>query len=259
MDGIQKLTAHLQEHDPYPCLDLLEAALASRRHWPDGMSPRELIQDIRTALGASVFETELAVLIQMGILEDLGTEHTHRIRLTEQAGAPVEALLRRMVQHQEIPAGTQSMTTGAFLAQFVQYLRDADETVSVLEQEGDACLLESDGKKYRLLLTFSPYWLPLATAGSNGEGEDELFVLAFGPFAARPLDVMYSYFNLEEFRNYVALCDPWAQEKMNLCKGSLPVYLDWFYRDRFRGKLHISPLFCEALHDMGLMRYNDEY
>ena len=61
-----------------------------------------------------------------------------------------------------------------------------------------------------------------------------------------------------EFRDYLALYDPWGQRKMNISNGHLSAFLDWFVRDRSGRRFYVEPSFTEAIHDLGLLRYDDE-
>ena len=88
--------------------------------------------------------------------------------------------------------------------------------------------------------------------------EDGDRILVFGPFAAQDWGRLYPYYDWEAFRDTIALYDPWRQEKMSLCRGRVPVYIDWFHRDQYQGRFSIPIKFCDVLHQLGLMRYNDE-
>ena len=258
MDKFQNLTDHLRQAGPYPCLDLLEAALAGRKYWPGGTIPRALMEDLETALGGEAFEEALRQLTALGILEEEPTSAARAVRLREDAQPAVERLLQNLGWEQRLDLDEDGVTPCTFLEELVSYLRNTGAQIQVLAQEPGFCLLELDGKTYRLLTAFSPYWLALAAEDGEGERE-EISVAAFGPFAGRPMGVIDAYFGMEQFREHVTLYDPWAGEKRALCRGSLGVYIDWFYRDRYRRKFLIPADFCQALHDMGLLRYNDEY
>ena len=110
-----------------------------------------------------------------------------------------------------------------------------------------------EGERYQIWRTLSPFWLPLAVKEEDGDR-----ILAFGPFASQDWGGLYPYYDWEAFRDTIALYDPWRQEKMSLCRGRVPVYIDWFHRDQYQGRFSIPVKFCDVLHQLGLMRYNDE-
>lgn len=255
MDGIENLIQYLQENNPYPCLHLLEVSLASRRYRTDGEIPKELIQDIQNAVGTSLVQREISNLLKLDILEEADTAEGRGVRLKEQMQSCVADLLRQLRCHLELETDSGYTEGSEYLEQLVEYLLYSDAGISVKENKKGDYLLESGGKIYRLLLTLSPFWLPLAAEKS---GEEEKCTIAFGPFASQSWNEMHHYYDWEEFRGRVALYDPWSREKMSLCRGSLPVYIDWFYKERYRRRFSIPAGFCDALHNMGLIRYNDE-
>lgn len=255
MYEIENLMRYLQENKPYPCLHLLEASLASRKYCADGEIPKELIQDIQNVLGDPVVQNEITNLLKLGILEETDMEEGRGVRLKEQMQPSVEDLLSQLRCCLELETDSGCTEASEYLNQLVEYLLYSDAGISVKENKAGDYLLASEGKTYRLLLTLSPFWLPLAAEKNE---EEEKCIIAFGPFASQSWNELYPYYDWEEFRGRVALYDPWSREKMSLCKGSLPVYIDWFYRDRYRRRFSIPADFCEALHNMGLLRYNDE-
>ena len=119
-------------------------------------------------------------------------------------------------------------------------------------QDGELFLTVA-GERYQIWRTLSPFWLPLAVKEEDGDR-----ILVFGPFAAQDWGRLYPYYDWEAFRDTIALYDPWRQEKMSLCRGRVPVYIDWFHRDQYQGRFSIPIKFCDVLHQLGLMRYNDE-
>lgn len=83
-------------------------------------------------------------------------------------------------------------------------------------------------------------------------------ILVFGPFAAQDWGRLYPYYDWEAFRDTIALYDPWRQEKMSLCRGRVPVYIDWFHRDQYQADSPSLSSSVTSWHQLGLMRYNDE-
>lgn len=252
MDPMERLTQHIQEPAAYLCLHLLEAAVASWRYWT-GEIPGELIDDIRAALGDDLVEQEIANLVSWGILVELHTAEARIFQLKEQLLPDAASLLQTLRCQLELEAGGIRINAQEYLNQLIQYLQFAAEGLSVQETGKDTYRLEWKGETYRFLLTVSPFWLPLAT-----EREEDQYLIAVGPFAAQSWETMFHYYDVEEFRTRVGMYDLWSQEKMSLCKGPLSVYLDWFHRDKYRGRFSIPTDFCDALNNMGLMRYNDE-
>jgi len=45
---------------------------------------------------------------------------------------------------------------------------------------------------------------------------------------------------------------------MNISKGGLFAWVDWYFRDIHKGRFMIPGAFSQVLMDLGLMRYNDE-
>lgn len=254
MDSKQTLMQYLQSCTTATCLHLLEAALASDRYRADGHIPRELLSDLQDALGEAAVQKEIATVVKMGILEETAVAEGSGIRLAKRAQPILQALLQEIRCGLTLEIGQTSMEAGTYLAQLVQAL-SAHADCRLNEQGSDSYLLEWEGERYRLVLTLSPFWLPLFT---ERDEEAEKYIIAFGPFSSQSWEAMYAYCEEEEFRARCVLYDPWSREKMSLCKGALPVYIDWFHRDHDKTRFTIPAALCDTLHSMGLMRYNDE-
>ncbi len=254
MDRVKSLVLYLQENDPYPCLHLVEASLASLRYCTDGMIPDWLIQSIEKSSGDSQAQHDMGNLLNLGIFEEVSGAEAQGIRLKKKMQPSVEKLVKQLRCCMTLELGSGCIAASKYLSRLADYLLSSDAHVSLRENADDHCLLESDSRVYRLLLTLSPFWLPLATEANS---ENTCFI-AFGPFASQSWDEMYPYYAVREFRSQVGLYDPWSRQKLCLCKGSLPAYIDWFFRDQYNGRFSIPADFCEALHKLGLMRYNDE-
>ena len=57
---------------------------------------------------------------------------------------------------------------------------------------------------------------------------------------------------------FTACYDPWYRQKMNISRGGLFAYVDWFFRDAYGLKFFIPLEFSLAPQDFGLLRFNDE-
>lgn len=252
MDAMETLNGLLRENPSYACLCLLESAVASRKYWPEAGLPEALVKDMIQALGQTRFREAESLLLDAGVLEQ--AESGQAAGLKGELVPDAEALLCRLWREQDLGLDG-GMKAGWFFDELMQALLAPGTGVSLRERGTLACTLEFQGESYRLITAFSPFWLPLETENSEEDGK---YALALGPFSDRNWEVLYPYFDLEEFRTRVGLYDPWQRRKMNLCSGGLPVLIDWFFRDRFGGRFSIPADFCEALHNMGLLRYNDE-
>lgn len=228
--------------------------LASRELCADGVIPKKLIQDLQCVLGDSIVKKVLANLLKFRVFEEMDTEGNWGVRLKEKMQPSLECLLQQLRCGLELEDDSGCRAAGKYLDLLVEYLQSSLSDISVIDRKKGDCLLKSEGKVYRILLTLSPFWLPLAAEKSP---EEKCFIV-FGPFASQSWDELYPYYALNEFRSRVALYDPWNGQKLCLCKGSLPVYIDWFYRDQCMRRFSIPAGFCESLHHMGLLRYNDE-
>ena len=219
MEAMERWLSSQQGDLSAPGLHLLEAALASWRYCPAGVLPEGLREDLQQALGEEEVQAAVSNLLACHILE-------------------------------EVPG----MVTGeTYLFQLVQYLQQLEPSCTVATGQDGELFLTVEGERYQIWRTLSPVWLPLAVKEEDGDR-----ILVFGPFAAQDWGRLYPYYDWEAFRDTIALYDPWRQEKMSLCRGRVPVYIDWFHRDQYQGRFSIPVKFCDVLHQLGLMRYNDE-
>jgi hypothetical protein len=88
--------------------------------------------------------------------------------------------------------------------------------------------------------------------------EENRFLALIGPFAALGWQAMIQYYACPSFRRFTACFDPWHRWKMNINRGGLFTYFDWFFRDVYGLKFIIPEEFALSLQDMGLLRRNDE-
>lgn len=219
MEAMERWLSSQQGDLSAPGLHLLEAALASWRYCPAGVLPEGLREDLQQALGEEEVQAAVSNLLACHILEEVPGQESSGLRLREEARTTVSAYLRR-TREKVLWRTAQGMVTG---------------------------------ERYQIWRTLSPFWLPLAVKEEDGDR-----ILVFGPFAAQDWGRLYPYYDWEAFRDTIALYDPWRQEKMSLCRGRVPVYIDWFHRDQYQGRFSIPVKFCDVLHQLGLMRYNDE-
>ena len=256
MQALQWLTAPGKGEEPCLALHLLEGALASWRcQQPEGIILEGLWEDLRRALGAREVEQGIEDLLGRGLLEEVPGLPGPSLRLRPDQRGVVSARLGQLRREMTWETAGEPVSGETYLKGLVRYLRQAGEPCSAGQGPEGEVSLSVHGERYEIWRTFSPYWLPLAAQQARRE---ETFLLAFGPFAGQDWGGLYPYYAWEEFRDTAGLYDPWHQEKLSLCRGRLPVYLDWFQRDRYRGRFSIPQTFCDVLHDLGLMRYDDE-
>ena len=222
MEAMERWLSSQQGDLSAPGLHLLEAALASWRYCPAGVLPEGLREDLQQALGEEEVQAAVSNLLACHILEEVPGQESSGLRLREEARTTVSAYLRR-TRDKVLWRTAKGMVTGeTYLFQLVQYLQQLEPSCTV------------------------------------ATGQDGDRILVFGPFAAQDWGRLYPYYDWEAFRDTIALYDPWRQEKMSLCRGRVPVYIDWFHRDQYQGRFSIPVKFCDVLHQLGLMRYNDE-
>ena len=251
MFSIEDLADYLQRENPYPCLNLLEAAVVCCRRAEDKTIPAALLTDL-AVFGQETAEAEVENLAGLGVL--IRTEQG--LLLNPQALPAVSALLNQLKKNLQLSLGSGEETAEGFMLKLVSYLQEAVPGLIVAEyaDNGDFALLWQE-KKYRLQLAFSPVWLPAAAEEAAGE---QTYLALFGPFAAQNWQKMLKYYSYPEFRNFTAYFDPWYRQKMNISRGGLFTYFDWFFRDVYGLKFFIPKEFSLALQNMGLLRYNDE-
>ena len=253
MEAMERWLSSQQGDLSAPGLHLLEAALASWRYCPAGVLPEGLREDLQQALGEEEVQAAVSNLLACHILEEVPGQESSGLRLREEARTTVSAYLRR-TREKVLWRTAQGMVTGeTYLFQLVQYLQQLEPSCTVATGQDGELFLTVEGERYQIWRTLSPFWLPLAVKEEDGDR-----ILVFGPFAAQDWGRLYPYYDWEAFRDTIALYDPWRQEKMSLCRGRVPVYIDWFHRDQYQGRFSIPVKFCDVLHQLVLMRYNDE-
>ena len=258
MVALEGLRDYLQKSNPYPCLGVLEAALACARYTPEKLIPAPLLQDLAQCYGEYTIRKEIDWLSKQGILTGLSKkESSAGLRLINiETENSIAVFLGELLSSMELQLQDKGMAAGTFLVQMVSYL-DKEIPEIILEKSYNPAkyTVYWQKEKYELQLAASPVWLPVA--GGDDEGDHSYLVL-FGPFAAQGWETMQKYYAYPQFRNHIAYFDPWNRQKMNISKGGLISYIDWFFRDVYGQKFLIPQPFAEGLHDMSLLRFNDE-
>jgi len=246
------LVNYLKRRNPYPCLSVLESAVVCCRRSGTSMIPAPLLEDIASLHGKETTEKEIKNLEEMAILE----RTDEGISLNNEVLPLVSDQIRQLKKNLKLTLAGKEQTAGIFLKELVAYLQQKVSELVVAEAiDGAEYLLVWSGKKYRLQLAFSPAWLPAAAEEAAAENS---YVAILGPFVAQNWLKMFRYYEYPEFRNYTAYFDPWCCQKMNISKGGLFTYFDWFFRDNYGLKFFIPDEFIRGLQDIGLLRYNDE-
>jgi hypothetical protein len=252
MRSTDSLEDYLERRDPYPCLNLLELALVCAGLQEGKLIPEPLMEDLYAISGKEKIEAERENLTDMEIL--YGTKEGFLIR--PEYMESVSKLLDRLKGGMQISLAGREMTAGDFLGRLASYLQ---EQVSGLILTETSCsggfTARWQERDYRVEPAFSPAWLP---AAAKVAAEGNRFLALMGPFAALGWQVMIKYYAYPSFRRFTACFDPWHRWKMNISRGGLFTYFDWFFRDVFGLKFFIPEEFSRSLQDMGLLRQNDE-
>ncbi|MGI6413191.1 MAG: hypothetical protein ACOXZ5_06020 [Syntrophomonadaceae bacterium] len=253
MVSLEALTDYLDSGNPFPCLSVLEAALACAQYIPEKSIPEPLLEDLKQCHGKDNISKEIDFLVKLGILVYQGEKENHSgLRLINIETEKIIAdLLDWLLSSAEMQLKDKTITAGTFLEQGVSYLETEIPELRLKALKGSTkYILEWQDETYQFQLAFSPIWLPVAAG--------DYYLALFGPFAAQGWEIMHKYYAFPQFRGYIAYYDPWNQQKMNISKGRLLSFVDWFYRDVHGLKFNIPPSFAEGLHHLGLLRYNDE-
>ena len=252
MLSIDSLEHYLEERDPYPCLNLLESALVCAGRWEGEKIPEPLMEDLYAVTGREKTKAEQENLTRMEILRRTEDGFLLRPEYVES----ISVLLDRLKGGMHISLAGREMTARVFLGRLMSYLQDEVSGLILTETfcNGGFAARWQD-MEYRVELAFSPVWLPAAAEAAS---EGNRFLALIGPFAALSWQTMIKYYAYAPFRRFTAYFDPWHHQKMNIGRGGLFTYFDWFFRDVYGLKFFIPEEFCRSLHDMGLLRWNDE-
>lgn len=238
------LRQRITQEDMPVCLAILEAAVMSARM--EHAVPPDLMEMISAFYGGGNVQAVLYDLERLEILVE------GMPRLAPDCVRPVSALLADLIGSMELDGRTVSV----FLEELTAYITGKEPGIEVgVSELPGAVALTWEEKQYELLPAFSPFFMPVA---ADWASEAERYLYAIGPFAGQHWEKLYPYYEHPEFRDYLALYDPWGQRKMNISNGHLSAFLDWFVRDRSGRRFYVEPSFTEAIHDLGLLRYDDE-
>jgi hypothetical protein len=246
----QDLMKNIFHADMQVCVTILEAGLFTAWREPESEMPEKLTADITSYYGDRRVRDGKVVLEQSGVISRRGS-----YLLPESVGM-VSSLLNELLESMRLELLNAS--AGDFCEGFIDYLLSQGSGFSCskdTDHSGMAVIMLDD-KKYYFKIVFSPFCTP-ALADCFPDEEDS--IITVGPFAAQAWERMYPYFGIPEYRDRVALFDPWNEQKLNLSRDNLGGYMDWYYRDRYKKHFSIPNSFADAIHDMGLMRYDDEY
>ena len=252
MFSTDRLADYLEGRDPYPCPNLLESALVCAGLQEGETIPEPLMEDLCAIFGREKIEVVRGNLIDMEIFHKVGEGFLLRPECVES----VSGLLDRLKGNMQLSLADREVTAGAFVIRLASYLQ---EEVSGLILTETFCTggfaARWQGREYRVEPAFSPAWLP---AAARAAAEGNRFLALIGPFAALGWQTMIKYYASPSFRRFTAYFDPWHRRKMNISRGGLFTYFDWFFRDVYGLKFIIPEDFSRSLQDMGLLRWNDE-
>jgi hypothetical protein len=256
MPLIDRLTGHLADAgNPYPALNLLEASLAWSRTHARSPLPAELISDLEAMFGARVVQAEAQTLVDMGALQAAAAG----FGLHPQACEPVLRIVDAYREQMRLALDGPDATAGEFALRLAGYLAKQVPGVEVFAsrrcRRGAVHEFAWQGARYRLQTAISFVWLPAVVAELV---EEKVYLALLGPFSAQRWQILHKYYVHPQFRRLTACFDPWTRQKMNVSRGGLFVYLDWFFRDAYGLKFKIPPDFSLALQHLGLLRFNDE-
>ncbi|MDD3168888.1 MAG: hypothetical protein PHC91_05420 [Eubacteriales bacterium] len=246
------LIDYLEKESSYLCLNILESALVCCRKNGNGVIPEPLLRDLADLFDCRTLESEIKNLLERKVLIQTG----EGISLNREKIHSLSIHLNQLKKAMKLTFTEKKVTAGIFLNELVTYLEQ--EASCLVEEEANDCteyLLVWRDNRYRLQLAFSPGWLP---AVADEAAADNIYFAVLGPFAAQNWQKMLHYYGYPAFRNNTAYYDPWHHQKMNISKGGLFSYFDWFFRDRYGSKFFIPDEFPCKLHSIGLLRYNDE-
>ena len=177
---MEQVKEYLQGHDAIPCLPLLEAARKCWEYCPDGVVPLGLIEDLEQAFGGDAVEQECNRLLRAGLFQAVPGVDTTQIRLDYGLQGPCETLLRQMWTQLPLETGTGTVTAGSYLAHLADALLHTGEGITVQDRKEDVLLVTKGEETWRIILTGTPFWLPLTVMDSRRTEK----VLAIGPFAS---------------------------------------------------------------------------
>ncbi|HHU17428.1 MAG TPA: hypothetical protein GXZ70_04290 [Clostridiales bacterium] len=248
----ESLSSILQKSNPYPCLALLESGLISYKESEHKTIPQELLKDFACIYGKELADDAIKCLVNLEAIE----ENEIGLLINDEASNIISSWLNQLKRNLLLTLNNNEESIEEFVVKLISYLKENTScTVSYKSVENLDFIINSDGKNYSIQAALSPVWLPAVAEDASVQNT---FIALIGPFAAQNWHHMIKYYAHPQFRNYTSYYDPWHCQKMNISRGSLLTYFDWFYRDVYGLKFFIPDTFSLALQNMGLLRYNDE-
>lgn len=252
MFSIKAMSSILQKDNPYPYLALLESGLICRQESDDKTIPQGLLDDMNDIYGQEARDEAINCLLDLEAFRNTDKG----LSINDSSWPTLLDWLNKVKRNLGLTLNDDEENIEDFIIKLLSYLK-TETSCSVIREsitEFDF-LLSWEEKKYSIQVAFSPIWLPVAA--EKAEIKD-IYIALMGPFASQNWQQMIKYYAYPKFRNYVSYFDPWNCQKMNISQGGLFTYFDWFFRDVYGLKFIIPDIFRLGLHDMGLLRFNDE-
>lgn len=252
MSLIEKLCAHLETVNPYPCLSILESAIVCYQRFGHARIPNETLVDAYDMYGMEQIDDEINTLHRFGLTEKDGSSLHFKGEIFPSIINLVFSFRKSLVQNFKDSEGNNQSLLKDLTLYLHNMISDIDVAYEIDEVETEILW---NGCMHRLHIAISPVWLPIV---ADEIAQNNKYLALFGPFAAQNWQQMMRYYAYPDFRNHTAYFDPWNRQKMNISKTGLFTYFDWFFRDIYRIKLIIPYEFSRSLQGLGLLRINDE-
>lgn len=252
MSKIAELLHHLDKANPFPSLSLLESALICSQVSGNTPMPKELTDDLKSMFEDEIISFEATRLTGLGFFQSIEGGYFLNPNTVE----PVSEILNEYKVSMQIEINNSMQTSESFFTHLISYLAEQVTGITSIESfDRSNYEIVWQKKRYRLQIALTPAWLPAVV---DDLIKNEAYLALFGPFAAQNWEIMQKYYVYPEFRNRTAYFDPWFRQKMNVSKGGLFTYFDWYFRDTYGLKFIIPRDFITTLQNFGLLRYNDE-
>lgn len=252
MFSIKAISSILQKNNPYPYLALLESGLISYRESDYKTIPEELLNDMKNIYGQDATDDAIDCLLDLEAFYN--TEEG--LMINDSRWIIISDWLDKVKRNLELTLNDDKEYIEDFIIKLISYLKIETSCTVIHESIKELdFVLSWEEKEYSVQVAFSPVWLPII---AEKAAKENTYIVLIGPFASQNWQHMIKYYAHPEFRNHVSYFDPWHCQKMNISRGGLLTYFDWFYRDVYSLKFFIPDTFSLALQDMGLLRYNDE-
>lgn len=253
MDIKKLLEKRLQSKNYYAFLSILETALECNKVDPESAIPKDIFNAAIKAVDYDIAKNEMLFVLD----NDLLVEEGDSWRLKEDKKEVVETFLDELKNSLQINYGQTVIDARQYLDDLTAYLTSADVNAKEIPQTGDKAerRFKWEDEDYRFIVSFTHVWSPIL---SKNASEKKEYTVNICPFYSQRWKSMFQYFPYKDFRDWIAFFDPWNGQKMNICKGGLLSYMDWFMRDVYSRKFLIPGDFREMLHENRLLRYDDE-